>query len=184
MEFVLVKLSISEEPRGILLEVGLEYLSNPLVESLEEAREILGTDIHLEDSTDRFSLADRIDQVQWDEVEMLEDWAPLIGSDDEEEEHRMLVGRIDLSDIDSESLTLHVAEESLQAVIYWVEEKSANTQSVRRVILVAGDHSMPVELPPFADTPWHLFVFGTVALGILIALALPPAPFASFGGGD
>lgn len=186
MEFVLVKLSISDSPREIRLEVGLEYLGNPLVGSAEEARKILSEDIFLESSAGRFCLADKIDQVLWEEVEELEEWAPLIGSDDEGEEHRVLVGRLDLSNLNSESLTLHVSEESLQAAIYWVDEKSPTTRSVRRVILVAGDHSLPVELPAPPNNAWNLIVGGIVALGILIALAVwvtvTPTPFASLAG--
>lgn len=175
MECVLAKLSLRDEPRRVQLELSLEYLVNPLVDSPAQAREILSSDVLIESSAGHFTLHDFAGQVVWEEVDDPGDWAPLAGSDHDsgEEEHRMVVGRLDLSDMEADSLNLHVSDRSLQAVVFWVDEEPPATDFVRRVILVAGDRSMAVGLPARSRRPLLVVMAWTAVPGaILLAIAL------------
>ncbi|MEM7010773.1 MAG: hypothetical protein AAF585_04740, partial [Verrucomicrobiota bacterium] len=136
----------------------------------DEAQQILLSDVLVEISAGVFSMGDLGEQVEWSERSQFEADAPLAAAE-HDDPHKVLVALADFSDLDVDSLKLRVKDESLQAVIFWVEEHPAKTDVVRRVFLIAGDHSMPVELPKTLPHPLP-FIWMTIALIAAVVLAV------------
>lgn len=171
-EYVYAKLSIGSEPRSVVLELGVEFLANPLVDSKKEAHEILSADVLIESSVGAFSMRDLGEQVDWSERGQFDSDAPLAAAEHDDEPHQMLVARADLSDLDVDSLNLRVSDESLQAVIFWVDEQPAESDTVRRVFLIAGDHSMPVDLPSKPRRQLPMILTAVVLIFLILFFAI------------
>lgn len=173
-EYVFAKLSLSTEPRRVELELSLEFLENPLVESKAQARRILSTDVLIESASGRLSLGEIAEEVEWSEQDRFDASAPISGPDPGAgEEHKILLARLDLSGLDADSINLRIVEGSLQAVIFWVDEPASESDSVRRVFLVAGESSPSVALPQKSRLISIGAAWSFAALGAgLVALAI------------
>jgi hypothetical protein len=176
-EYVFAKLTISHEPRRVALEVSLEYLENPLIDSVDQAREALSSHILIESGSEKFSLGEWPGEVTWSERDRFDESAPApVPESDEGEEHKLLVARVDLSRLEANSLNLRIAGEGEQAVIFWVDEQApenepdSESKPLRWVILIAGDRSMAVTLPPTPERKSVVWISGLIGVGVFLLL--------------
>lgn len=179
-EYLFAKLKLSENPRRVELELSLEYLENTLIETVEEARKALSSHVLIESGAGSFPLCDIPQRVTWSERDTFDESAPapVAGSEDGVN-HRLLVARADLSGLEAESLNLRISEEGEQAVIFWVDEPvpeilpDSESPPMRWVILIAGDRSMAVELPPKPSSNWKRIAWISASLGLgVLALGI------------
>ena len=69
-------MAVTESPRTVILELSLEYLENPFVESAEEARRILCNDLIIEGTTPPLALHDPSLKIEWSEREQFDPFSP------------------------------------------------------------------------------------------------------------
>ena len=146
-----------------MLELSLEYLENPYVESAEEVRQVLSRDILIEGTGKPLALSDLNAQTTWSERDDFDQSSPApLAKEEDDAEHKLIVANVDLSGFDAESLSIRIKEDSQQAVVFWEQlgtdpqpasKPDAPLEPVRWQIYIANDSSFKVEVPPKPNPP-------------------------------
>ena len=162
-EFILAKLVLA--PAAVQLEVTVEYGSNPMVHSEEEAIAVLTDVLRLHSPVGSRPLSE-LAKPRFEKRSKFDPTSPMLAAESPGHEPLQVMTVIWAWKPSTPTLALEVPRGNPHNVLFWKVDPNPAQATQRWLTLIAGDHTPDIPIPPPGEFPvWPFLV--TVILTLL-----------------